>query len=218
MAPNNANRDAAQNQNNQPTESKEFASAGDLRPQRDGEGERVPEDVETESSGWVKILPMNYGDVNKYFEDDNERPQSPPTAPTAPTAPTPDPSTRGQSPADRNADAANADPELENPRDHEDLDESEMAEIFTDFVSQPDLIADARELQKRMPPTADALVVQNGNEHVLTEAYIAELNPLAVRDLLLAVMDASGIREMMDVEATENAENESGVSVQQKGN
>lgn len=106
----------------------EFVDPSDLRVQRDANGERLPQTTEAGDLGKVKIKPMAYGDVQKYFGGGEDV----------------------------------------------DLSPDALADMFSEFVVEPDM----------------------GN---LDGEDVGDFYPLVPRDLLLAIMDVSGVEDM-DVE------------------
>lgn len=100
----------------------EFVDPDDLKVTRDGDGARVGTVMEAGTFGKVKVLPMNYGDVNEYF----------------------------------GSGAAH------------DVEADILADVFTEFIVKPDL-------------------------GVVTGDDVRAMKPLAPRDLMLAIFDASGI-------------------------
>lgn len=54
------------------SEETEFVDPDDLKVERDGDGDLMPEDREVEGLGKIKLVPMRYGDVQDYFGDGAE--------------------------------------------------------------------------------------------------------------------------------------------------
>lgn len=117
----------------------EFVDPTDLTLQRDGEGERIPQVMEVGELGKMKILPMNYGDVQAYLGDGQQH----------------------------------------------TVESQALAELFNDFVIEPDL-SKAADMWAKETPGYSA-------EGRVTPAWVEDLKPLVPRDILLALLDASGI-------------------------
>lgn len=81
-----------------------------------------------------------------------------------------------------------------------DIPAAEMADLFRDHIAQPDLEAAAREQ----------------GYGGLDAEYVNDMKPLVPRDLLLAIMDASGVDA--DVEMDNDGEQQAQVSVDNPGN
>lgn len=132
---------------------------------RDGEGQRLPETVETNRFGDVGVLPMNYGDVMRYFEGDDGS-------------------------------------------DLNDLSAEQLAGLFSRYVKEPDLVADARRVG--LAEQSD-----DAGEWVLMPGYVEDMHPLAPVELLFAIIEASNLLDMLDVSPGDDP---GSVQVEQTGN
>lgn len=118
----------------------EFVDPDDLKVQRGGDGELLPQVVQAGSLGKVKVVPMSYGDAQAHFGDGTQA----------------------------------------------DLDSAVMAALFNQYFVKPDFD--------------------------LTADDVDDFKPMVPRDLLMALLDASG------VEADVMMEEDGGAQVSVEGN
>lgn len=128
-----------QEHNNDAEAENQFASPEDFKIQRDSDGDLLPQ-IEDTQLGKVKVIPMAYGDVDKYFG--------------------------AQAVAD--------------------IGPGEIAELLNNHVVKPNLKNDA------------------GGK--ITADYVEGMKPIAPRELLFAILNASGIEADVEMQEGGGAE------------
>lgn len=135
------NYDNRASENSQETTDSQFADPDDFKVRRNGEGEALPQTVDT-ALGKVRVLPMSYGDVESTF----------------------------------NADGGDA----------QSISSDQIATLVEHHVIEPDLASDA------------------GGK--VTAEYIQHMKPLGPRELIFAILDASGIDADVEMQGGGSAE------------